>query len=320
MIAWICAIPVIAGLFGACAGPEALAVGYVEGEYVLLAPIETARVESIAVERGDRFEKGQLLVTLETRDAENAVAEAMAAKEQAAAQLENLRKGKRPEEIDVVEASLARAQSQAREAQRVLDRQKDLQNRGFASQAELDEAGTALDLANATVAELKANLAVARLPAREAEIDAARNQLKQAVATLENARWKLEQRTIEAPAEGEVSDIILRVGEVAGPSAPVLSVLPDGATKLTLYLPEESVAAIGPGTRLSVRCDGCGPGETATVSYVSREPEFTPPVIYSLNNRQKLVYLVEARPEASAKELKPGQIVDVVLAVEEAGK
>ncbi len=81
MITWICTIPVIAGLFGACAGPDALAVGYVEGEYVLLAPIETARVETIAVERGDRFEKGQLLVTLETRDAENAVAEALAAKD-----------------------------------------------------------------------------------------------------------------------------------------------------------------------------------------------------------------------------------------------
>jgi HlyD family secretion protein len=314
MMGWICVIPILAGFFGACAQPDALAVGYVEGEFVLLAPIETARVESIAVVRGDRFEKGQLLVTLESRDAENAVAEARAAKEQAAAQLENLQKGKRPEEIEVVEATLARAQAQARDAQRTLDRQIDLQKRGFASQAELDEAATALDLANATVAELKANLAVARLPAREAEINAAKNRLEQAAAALENAKWKLGERTIEAPADGEVTDIILRVGEVAGPAAPVLSLLPDGAAKLKLYVPEKSVAAIAPGTRLAVRCDGCDPGQTATVSYVATEPEFTPPVIYSLNNRQKLVFLVEARPDPSARDLKPGQIVDVLLA------
>ena len=56
-------------------------------------------------------------------------------------------------------------------------------------------------------------------------------------------------------------------------------------------------------------------GRSATVTYVADEPEFTPPVIYSLNNRQKLVYLVEARPEGDGTMLRPGQIVDVQLAL-----
>ena len=68
------------------------------------------------------------------------------------------------------------------------------------------------------------------------------------------------------------------------------------------------------GSLLSVHCDGCGPDVKARVSYVSPDPEFTPPVIYSLENRQKLVYLVEARPEGDAGPLQPGQIVDVDLA------
>ena len=64
-----------------------------------------------------------------------------------------------------------------------------------------------------------------------------------------------------------------------------------------------------------MRCDGCPPGLTATVSYVSDEPEFTPPVIYSVENRQKLVYRVEAKPvRRTAASLRPGQIVDVALA------
>ena len=63
-----------------------------------------------------------------------------------------------------------------------------------------------------------------------------------------------------------------------------------------------------------MRCDGCPDGLTATVSYVADEPEFTPPVIYSVENRQKLVYRVEARPGPDARALRPGQIVDVALA------
>ena len=113
----------------------------------------------------------------------------------------------------------------------------------------------------------------------------------------------------------QIFDAILRnAGEIAGPQAPVLSMLPDGAVFVRLYVPETAVAQIAVGTVLHIRCDGCGDGAEAVVSYVSDEPEFTPPVIYSLENRQKLVYMIEARPSGEAAVLKPGQIVDADLA------
>jgi HlyD family secretion protein len=89
--------------------------------------------------------------------------------------------------------------------------------------------------------------------------------------------------------------------------------LPDGAVKLTLYLPERDFSSVKVGTMLEVRCDGCQPGLKARVSYVSPDPEFTPPVIYSLETRQKLVYRIEARPVDGDTRLQPGQIVDVRL-------
>jgi HlyD family secretion protein len=89
--------------------------------------------------------------------------------------------------------------------------------------------------------------------------------------------------------------------------------LPDGAVKLTVYVPQAAFSSIGVGTLLSVRCDGCQPGLQAKITYVSPDPEFTPPVIYSLENRQKLVYLVEARLQGDTSALQPGQIVDVRL-------
>ena len=101
-------------------------------------------------------------------------------------------------------------------------------------------------------------------------------------------------------------------GDTAGPSAPVLSVLPDGAVKLKLFVPEDRLRVDrARRTVLAVHCDGCPAGLMARVSYVSPDPEFTPPVIYSLETRQKLVYLVEARPDGDASTLQPGQIVDV---------
>lgn len=310
----LCSLPLAATLFSSCAPPPPLAVGYVEGDYVLLAPIEVATVETVRVRRGERVAPGVALATLESGDARIAVSEAQAGLSQAKALLADLRIGRRPEEIAVLEASLRSAQAQSDEAARVVERTRDLFKRGIATQAQLDEANTQLELAQAAIGQAKANLAVAGLPAREEAINAAQSQVRQAEAKLEQARWRLSKRAIQSPSAGRVDDVIRTPGDTAGPSAPVLSILPDGAMKLKLFVPETAFSSIAMGDRLSVRCDGCAPGLTALVSYVSPDPEFTPPVIYSLETRQKLVYLVEARPEGDASRLKPGQIVDVELA------
>ena len=313
-MSFFCSIPFAASLFSACAGPAPLAVGYVEGEYVLLAPIEIAEVETIAVRRGDRVKAGDAVVSLEASDAIIAVARAEAALAQAEAQLADLKIGKRPEEIAVLETTLTSAQAQQKEAERVHARLTDLLERGIATQADYDEAETQVNVAKAMVGQAEANLAVAKLPARAETIKAADYQVKQANAALDEAKWRLSKRTIAAPLAGRIDDIIRNPGDLAGPSAPILSMLPDGAVKLRLYLPEESFSGVTVGSLLDVHCDGCKPGLTARVSYVSPDPEFTPPVIYSLETRQKLVFLIEARPDGDAGPLQPGQIVDVGLA------
>lgn len=309
-----CSVPLAAYLFSACAPAAPLAVGYVEGDYVLLAPIEVAKVETVAVRRGDRVEPHATLATLEHDDAVIAVTQAEAALGQAQAQLADLRVGKRPEEIAVLEAAVRSAKAKAGEAERVLARTRDLFMRGIATQAQFDEAKTAMEVAQAEIGQSEANLAVARLPARPEAIKAAENQVRQAQASLDQARWRLSRRSLTAPSPGRVEDVIRHPGDMAGPNAPVLSILPDGALKLTLYIPESAFSTVQVGSLLAVSCDGCDEGLRARVSYVSPDPEFTPPVIYSLENRQKLVYLVEARPEGDTGPLQPGQIVDVRLA------
>ncbi|MBL8576838.1 MAG: HlyD family efflux transporter periplasmic adaptor subunit [Mesorhizobium sp.] len=309
----LCSLPFAASLFTACAGPSPLAVGYVEGDFVLLAPIEVAQVEQLSVKRGDRVEAGATVAEMETDDARIAVSQAEAALAQAEAQLANLLIGKRPEEIAVLEAMVLSAKAEAEEKRRTLARIDDLLKRGTATQAAFDSAQTAVEVAAAQINQTEANLAVGKLPARPEEIKAAESAVKQAQTALDQARWRLSKRSLTAPAPGRVDDVIRNPGDVASPSAPVISMLPDGAVKLSLFVPEPSFSKVEVGKVLNVRCDGCPDGLQARISYVSPDPEFTPPVIYSLETRQKLVYLVEARPIGDASPLQPGQIVDVEL-------
>ncbi len=312
-MSFVCSLPLIANLFTSCAPVPPLAVGYVEGEHVLLAPVDIAAVKSLAVKRGDKAGSGDILAVLEDSDARNSVAEAEAALSQAQDQLANLKEGKRPEEIGVLQAALNSALAETSENERVALRLAGLAKHGVSSQADVDQANTRLDLSQAKVAQAQANLAVAKLPARENEIRAAEQQVLRASASRAQATWRLSKRVIAAPANGEISDIIRNPGDTAGPSAPVLAFLPDGAVKLKLYFPEKYRAALKPGISLNIHCDGCPEGLQASVSYVSPDPEFTPPVIYSLENRQKLVYLVEAHETGTAQLLRPGQIVDASI-------
>lgn len=314
MTALLCALPLVGTLFAACQPAPPLAVGYVEGDYILIAPVETAQITELAVRRGSRISAGEPLAQMERRDAEIALAEATAARAAAESQLADLKQGKRPEEIAVIAAALDSSRAREAVAAREYERQHDLFKRGIATQAQFDTVATNLDVARAEVAQAEANLAVAKLPARADKIKAAEAALDQARANEAAAKWRLGERTLTSPKPGEVFDVIRNPGEVAGPSAPVLSVLPDDAVKLRVYVPETALSHVARGTVLTVRCDGCGTGMTATVNYVSPDPEFTPPVIYSLDSRNKLSYLVEARPDAASEALKPGQIVDVVLA------
>ena len=305
--AWIAALPF-------CAPPDESLVGYVEGEYVAVAPIDVARINAEFVRRGDALKPGDAIARLESADAEIALRNAEAALTQTQSDLANLQKGRRPEEIAALDATLKAAQATAQDAGRTFQRRQSLLDRGYTSQAEYDAAKTALDVASARVHELATNLAVAKLPARADEIASAEAKVAQSRAARDAAQWRLGQRTLSAPSAGLVSDIVRRPGDVAGPQAPVVSFLPDGAIKLKVYVPQARLAGLSIGQPVQVRCDGCPSGLSADVTYIAREPEFTPPVIYSLQSRQTLVYLIEARPSPNRPlGLQPGQIVDVTF-------
>jgi HlyD family secretion protein len=76
--------------------------------------------------------------------------------------------------------------------------------------------------------------------------------------------------------------------------------------------PSGLLPTVAYGDEINVTCDGCASGLTARVSFIAKQSEFTPPVIYSLEERGKLVFLIEALPEKPS-EFRVGQPVDVTL-------
>jgi len=288
--------------------------GYVEAEYVRVAAPAGGTLARLDVRRGDSVAGQAPLFVLESEQERAARAEAEARLARSQAALANLEKGRRPPELEAVKAQLAQAQATLRASESDLDRTRKLVADKFVSPQRLDEVLSRRDADRARVAELTAQVTVATLPARSDEIAAARAEVKAASDALAQAQWRLDQRTQASPVAAVVADTLYRPGEYVPAGAAVVSLLPAGNVKVRFYVPETVVATIRVGGTATVRCDGCAAPIEVRIDYVAPEAEFTPPVIYSRENRAKLVFLVEARPVRATDALRAGLPVEVSVA------
>jgi HlyD family secretion protein len=185
------------------------------------------------------------------------------------------------------------------------------------------------DLQRADVAEREASLQNAQAAYKRAAtllktaagtqktLEDAEAALRTAQARLNSSQTRLARRKAFSPADGTIQQIYFRVGEIVSAGRPVIALLPPVNLKVRFFVSEPMLPNISLGDTVNVRCDGCPDGLTARVSFIARSAEFTPPVIYSLEERHKLVFLIEALPQEPEK-LRVGQPVTVTL-VESAG-
>jgi HlyD family secretion protein len=185
----------------------------------------------------------------------------------------------------------------------------------FALDADLQRAAVAENEAAVTNAQQafdRAKTLLARNVGPQKAFDDAEAVLRSAEARLNSARTRLERRRVASAASGTVQELYFRVGETVPAGRPILSLLPPGNTRVRFFVPQATLPTIHIGDRIGVRCDGCAAGQAARVTFISAQAEFTPPVIYSQEERARLVFRVEALPERAA-ELRAGQPVSIVL-------
>jgi HlyD family secretion protein len=285
--------------------------GYVEGETLYVGASAAGPVSTMSVQRGQRVTAGQPLFALDA--AQMVAARDQAASQAAAAlsQAQDAAKGQRPDELAVYDAQRAAAAAQLAEAQADYNRIAPLAAKGIYAPARLDQSRAALKTAQANVRTVEQQRRVGTLGARPDVVRAAESQAAAARDQLTVAQDRLDQISPKAPTAARVQDVFYQPGEWVAVNQPVVALLADDRVRLRFYVPQAEVALYRPGTRIAFECDGCKDGLSARINFVSPRAEFTPPVIYSRDVRDRLVFLVEALPDHPA-DLPPGLPVDVV--------
>ena len=285
--------------------------GYIEGESLYLAAPVAGAVDQVAVRRGQRVEPGAPLFVIRPDQAAAETARSAADVVAAQAQAQDVRKGQRPAELGVFEAELAAAEATARAAQAELGRTRRLVDKGVYAQARLDDDSATFQAAQARTHAAQRRLDAARQGARADQIAAADARVAEAKAGLTEASAKLSDLAPRAPAAARVEEVFLQPGEWAAANQPIVALIPDERVFVRFFAPEREVAAYRSGQIVTFTCDGCPRALKARITFVSPRPEFTPPVIYSRETRDRLVFMVEATPE-NPPGLVPGLPVDVV--------
>jgi len=245
-------VALLAAALGGCGNnEESTYQGWIEGDFIFVAPDEAGRVENLYVREGNSVAAGDSLFTV---DAELQEAD-----------------------LRVAEAALANARQAFERAQQLL-------KSGSGTQKNFDDVQA---------------------------------QLREAEARERAAKTRLVRRQLSSPVSGAVQQVYYRPGEMVPAGRAVVSILPPGAMKVRFFVPQAVLPTVSIGDTVSVRCDGCSADVNAKVSFIASAAEYTPPVIYSLEERQKLVFLIEARPDAPDG-LRVGQPVTVRLMPNEA--
>lgn len=286
--------------------------GYVEAEYLYATALESGWIISSAVREGDTVERGQILFELDKDRQVFDLSEAQASAAQAEAQYHDLSSGARPDEINRLDSQRKEALAAKVYAESEKRRLTTLRRKGVVAQSSVDQAVAEFNAANARVDSIDAQIRLAKLASRENTVLASKAALERAQNAVAKAQWRLDQRTVHARRAARVEQLYFREGEQLASGAPALALLPDDGLKIRFFVPQSQLINMPVGSKLGVKQDGTDKLVSAEVSYIASEPEYTPPVIYSVASRQKLVFLVEAKL-ASGSGLHPGQPVDIFL-------
>ncbi len=288
--------------------------GYTEADYVYIASSQPGRLDSVAVKRGQTILSGTPLFFLDSDLESAALAQAREQLAAAESQLEDLKQGRRPQEIDVIKAQLAQAKANEELTASTFKRQSATFETGGVSAEQLDVVRTQAELAKERVIELQNQLRVASLPARENQVSAQTSLVEATRAASQQAEWRYNQKAVQSQTDGLVVDVMYEPGEWVPTGGAVVRFLPPQNLKIRFFVSETLISSLTVGQPVTVSCDGCATTVAGTISFISPTAEYTPPIIYSNDTRSKLVFMIEARPnDPLTSKLNVGQPVSVVV-------
>ncbi len=224
----------------------------------------SGRVLRVAVAEGQAVERGQLLIELDNSDARAGLAQADASVAQAQAQVRQIGEVGQPQAAQ----ALAQAQTTALQARKTLVRNRDLVAQGFVSQAAVDDAQRALDVATSQVASAQAQ-AKSSIPGGS-NAALARAALAQAVAGQQLARVKLAQGQVLASSAGVLISRDVEVGDIVQPGKALMVLAASGQTQILVQIDEKNLSKIALGQKALGSADAFASQRfDAVVSYIN---------------------------------------------------
>jgi HlyD family secretion protein len=286
--------------------------GYIEGENLYLAsPYQGQLVEKF-VSRGQRVKQGQLLFVLDPAPEQIIIAQNQAQVDQAVSLLLDLEKPKRAQEIEAISEQIAQADANLSLAELRVKRYEQLYQQNAVQLDRVDEAKALQRSDSALKAEYQANLALANLGARPDQVEAQKARAAELTAQLSFSQWQLKQKSIYAPADGVMFDTYYQPGEFVVATRPIASLLPDQQIRIEFFVPAHILPSLHLNQSIQFICDGCRQSTEAHIVYISPEAEYVPPLVYSRENENNLVFRIKASITQPTV-FKPGQPVRVLI-------
>ena len=302
-----------AGLWFALSAPasgELVLYGNADQRQVELAFIDSERIAEILVQEGMEVRPGQVLARLETRRLRDKIAVAEAQVASAAAALDRLKNGTRPEEVDQARAAVESAEAEVAFAETQYERFSALWKHSTGKAVSKQDVDEALQQRNVSRARLNLEQKGLQLaiigprPEDIAEGEAALQERQRALAELRN---QLDDAELKSPAHSVINRRLLEPGDMASPQKAAFSLAVLSPKWVRAYVAETDLGRIRPGMAAAIFTDSYPEqGIAGTVGFISSVSEFTPKAVETTELRTSLVYEVRIYAEDPANVLRLG--------------
>ncbi len=287
--------------------------GYVEGENIYLSSPYSGILIKKLVSRGQMVKQGNILFQLDDNPEAYFVAHNKAELEQAQKIMTDLQQPRRPAEIKAVQEQVNQVDAQLKLASLRVKRLQTLMLKGATDRYSLDAAIARHQELEQQKAQFLSNLDLANQGSRVNQVKAQQSSVDAALVELQQSQWQLAQKTLRAPADGEIFDTYYQQGEFVPAQHAIASLLPPDTLRIEFFVPMRVMNRLTIGQKVIFSCNDCTEEQVAIIRYISPEAQYVPPLVYSDANSDKLVFRIKARIESASTTFKPGQPVMVTI-------
>jgi HlyD family secretion protein len=296
------------------APPTSVLYGNVDIREVNLGFRVPGKIAEVLRDEGDSIKKGDRLARLDDEPFQRELDQARAQVAVAAARLQLLRAGNRPEEIAQAAAVTHEREVTATNAERVFKRQQELFETRAVSVQERDDAEARFHEAQARANSAREQLLLLKAGFRVEDVEQARAELDRSQASVKAAELRVADTVLMAPEEGVILTRAQEPGAVIQAGATIFSVSLARPVWVRAFVSEPDLARVPPGLRVEITTDSHGAKTYhGTVGYVSPRAEFTPKSVETPELRTSLVYRLRIVVEDADAGLRQGMPVTVRL-------